>query len=204
VAQDNAFNFYYQDNLDLLTQLGAELVPFSPIKDAALPPNLAGLYIGGGFPEVFAAELAANATLRREILEKLNAGLPAYAECGGLMYLGRSLIDETGREHEMTGFFPHTTAMTKRLQNFGYVELTFAADTVLGPRNTKVKAHEFHHSAIVGNEPDYVINIQKSPTRSWRGGLAKNNVLAAYPHIHFQANPALAEHFIERCREFGG
>lgn len=204
LAQDNAFNFYYQDSLDLLTELGAELVPFSPISDKALPPSLSGLYIGGGFPEVFAKELTANSTLRHEILEKLNAGMPCYAECGGLMYLGNKLTDEAGEEHKMMGFFPHTTAMTKKLQNFGYVELTFTADTVLGPCGTTIKAHEFHHSAIMGDTPNYVMDIQKSPTRAWQGGLTKNNVLAAYPHIHFQANQALAEHFVNKCREYKG
>ncbi len=204
VALDQAFNFYYQDGLELLTVLGAELVPFSPIRDAALPPDLAGLYIGGGFPEIFASELAANVSLRREIAERLNNGLPAYAECGGLMYLGQSLTDFEGREHEMAGFFPHRTAMTKKLQNFGYVELNFARDTVLGPAGTQVRAHEFHHSQIIGPEPEYVMDIKKSPARGWRGGAALKNVLAAYPHIHFQANPALAEHFLSRCRQVRG
>ncbi|UQZ91121.1 cobyrinic acid a,c-diamide synthase [Deltaproteobacteria bacterium Smac51] len=203
LALDNAFNFYYQDGLDLLGELGAELVPFSPVTDENLPPDLAGLYFGGGFPEVFAAELAANTSLRREILTALNNGLPAYAECGGLMYLGKRLTDYDGAEHEMVGFFPHRTAMTKRLQNFGYVEVTFDESTVLGPAGTKVKAHEFHHSKIIGEEPDYVLNIKKSTTRGWRGGVCAKNVLAAYPHIHFHANPALAENFVRQCRQYG-
>ncbi len=200
VAQDEAFNFYYQDGLDLLTELGAELVPFSPIRDAALPPNVAGLYIGGGFPEVFGRELAANTSLRREILERLNQGLPAYAECGGLMYLGKSLTDFAGQSHDMVGFFHHQTAMTEKLQNFGYVEVEFLADTIIGPAGTKVRAHEFHHSKIIGEEPEYVLDLKKSPARSWRGGVLAKNVLASYPHIHFLSCPALAENFLQACR----
>lgn len=201
LALDSAFNFYYQDSLDLMTSLGADLVPFSPIADGHLPSNLDGLYIGGGFPEIFAAELTANESLRAEIRELLDKGLPAYAECGGLMYLSRRLTDLEGRKHWMVGFFPQEAVMTKRLQNFGYVEITFERDTVLGPAGSIIRAHEFHHSIIEGIEPDFALNISKSETRSWRGGLVKNRVLAAYPHLHFCANPALAANFVNACRK---
>ena len=203
VARDRAFNFYYDDGLDLLTDLGAELVFFSPLDDAALPPNLEGLYIGGGFPEVFAAELEANQTMRSQIREALEGGLPAYAECGGLMCLSRSITDFEGREYAMTGFFDQKTAMTKRLQNFGYVSVAFEEDTVLGPAGTMVRAHEFHHSRLEGPEPGYVLEVKKSPARGWRGGLKKKNVLAAYPHLHFHANSALADYFLNQCRKYG-
>ncbi len=202
LARDAAFNFYYQDGLDLLTRLGAELVPFSPLTDPALPPDLDGLYIGGGFPEMFAAELAANENLRREVREALENGLPAYAECGGLMYLGQSLVDLEGRKHWMVGFFPQRTAMTRRLQNFGYATVTFRKDTVLGPAGTAIRAHEFHHSSLEGEEPDYALTVTKSPAKSWVGGLVRNRVLAAYPHLHFYANPAVAAHFLDECRRF--
>lgn len=200
LASDAAFNFYYQDGLDLLSELGAELVPFSPLNDRQLPPGLDGLYLGGGFPEVFAAELAANEGLRAEIREALENGLPAYAECGGLMYLGQRLTDLDGRRHSMVGFFPQETIMTKRLQNFGYVEVVFERDTVLGPAGTRIRAHEFHHSRLEGPEADYALDIRKSETRAWPGGLVKNRVLAGYPHLHFQANPALAANFVAECR----
>jgi len=201
LARDAAFNFYYQDGLDLLSRLGAELTPFSPLADTSLPPDLSGLYLGGGFPEVFATELAANRKLRGEIKEALEGGLPAYAECGGLMYLAKNLVDKTGRTHEMAGFFPITTVMGSGLRNFGYATVTFEADTVLGPTGTRVRVHEFHHSRIEDERPeDYVLKIEKSPDRTWRGGLTRKNVLAAYPHIHFAANPGLAVHFLERCR----
>ncbi|MDR1920300.1 MAG: cobyrinate a,c-diamide synthase, partial [Candidatus Adiutrix sp.] len=148
LALDSAFNFYYEDGLDLLIRLGAELAPFSPMKDSALPPGLSGMYIGGGFPEIFAAELAANRPMLEAVKAALDDGMPAYAECGGLMYLCRSLTDHEGREYEMAGFFPEKTSMTRRLQNFGYVESRFEEDTVLGPAGTKIRAHEFHHSRL--------------------------------------------------------
>ena len=200
VARDRAFNFYYDDGLDLLADLGAELVFFSPLDDAALPSGLDGLYIGGGFPEVFAAALTANSSLRSQIKEALEDGLPAYAECGGLMYLSRAIVDFEGREHPMVGFFDHKTAMTERLQNFGYVSVGFNRDTVLGPAGTLIRAHEFHHSRLEGEEPDYALAVKKSSTRSWPGGLTKKNVLAAYPHLHFWANPAVPDYFLNHCR----
>ncbi|MDR1045084.1 MAG: cobyrinate a,c-diamide synthase, partial [Candidatus Adiutrix sp.] len=199
LALDKAFNFYYQDGLDLLNDLGADLIPFSPLADQALPPDLDGLYLGGGFPEIFAAELAANESLRREIRELLEGGLPAYAECGGLMYLGQRLVDLEGRGHRMVGFFPQETIMTKKLQNFGYVELTFEKDNILGPAGSLVRAHEFHHSRLAGPEPDYAFTARKSESRSWPGGLILRKVLASYPHLHFLANPKTAEHFVAEC-----
>jgi len=200
LARDAAFNFYYQDALDLLVRLGAELVAFSPLADAALPPDLAGLYLGGGFPEIFAKDLAANRGLREEIRLALEDGLPAYAECGGLMYLARTLVDKNGQTFEMAGFFPVTTVMGSRLENFGYATVVFEAATVLGPAGARVRGHEFHHSRIAEGTEDYVLRMEKSPGRVWRGGLARKNVLAAYPHIHFAANPALAANFLENCR----
>jgi cobyrinic acid a,c-diamide synthase len=203
LARDSAFNFYYQDGLDLLTSLGAELAPFSPLADTALPCDLSGLYLGGGFPEIFAAELSANRMLRHEIRQVLEDGLPAYAECGGLMYLAQTMVDKSGRAHEMAGFFPVTTVMASGLRNFGYATAFFEADTVLGPAGTRVRVHEFHHSMIKDEKPeDYVLKMEKSPGREWLGGLARKNVLAAYPHIHFAANPALAANFLENCRKY--
>ncbi len=202
LARDSAFNFYYQDSLDLLEKMGAEIIPFSPLKDASLPPDLDGLYLGGGFPEVFASDLEANSSLRRDISAALESGLPAYAECGGLMYLNRRLVDHEGRAYEMVGFFPHQVVMTKKLQNFGYVEVRFDQGTVLGPAETAIRGHEFHHSRLEGPAPEYVATIKKNETRVWRGGLSRKNVLAAYPHLHFYANPDTAGHFLETCRRY--
>lgn len=202
LARDQAFNFYYQDNLDLLSELGAEIVPFSPLNDPALPLDLDGLYLGGGFPEVFADHLEANLSLRSEILAALEEGLPAYAECGGLMYLNRSLTDLEGREHRMVGFFPGRAVMTPRLQNFGYVELSFQQETVLGPAGTRIKGHEFHHSRLEDLEAPYVAEVRKNALKAWPGALRRKNVLAAYPHLHFWANPQTAVSFINQCHQY--
>ena len=203
LAQDAAFNFYYQDGLDLLTSLGAELVPFSPIKDPKLPPDLAGLYLGGGFPEIFGEKLATNQSLRLEIKEKLDQGLPGYAECGGLMYLCKTLVDHSGASHPMVGFFPHKAKMCARLQNFGYVTVTYDQETILGPAGTTIRAHEFHHSQLeFEGQEQQVATVRKTATRSWAGGLSHKKVLAAYPHLHFWANPKVAENFLTHCRNY--
>jgi cobyrinic acid a,c-diamide synthase len=118
------------------------------------------------------------------------------------MYLARTLVDKSGQEHEMTGFFQVTTFMGDSLGNFGYATVTFEADTVLGPAGTKVRVHEFHHSRIKDENPEYVLKIEKNPSRVWRGGLARQNVLAVYPHLHFAANPDLAVNFLEHCRDY--
>ena len=204
VARDAAFSFYYQDNFDLLTAMGAELVFFSPVHDAALPEALHGLYLGGGFPEVFAADLAANPSMRLSVRTALAGGMPAYAECGGMAYLCASLTDGGGTSYSMAGFFQSRVEMTGKLQPFGYAEVEFTRDTILGPAGTRVRTHEFHYSRLVpeNGETADALTIRKDGAPSWNGGLAKGNVLAAYPHMHFYTAPALARSFLERCAAF--
>ena len=206
VARDTAFSFYYQDNLDLLQAMGAELVFFSPMWDAALPEGCHGLYLGGGFPEVFAATLAQNAGMRAAVREALAGGMPAYAECGGMAYLCKSLTDADGNEFPMAGVFRSRVTMTGKLQRFGYANLEFLRDTLLGPAGARVRVHEFHYSRLIpSEETDGVADclaLQKGDMH-WRGGLATGNVLAGYPHIHFYSNPALARNFLARCAAFG-
>ena len=206
VAQDNAFSFYYQDNLDLLQELGAELVAFSPMQDTALPADLDGLYLGGGFPEVFAARLAANKGMRAAVHSALSQGMPAYAECGGMLYLGRSLVDSAGTPHDMVDFFSFRSEMTKRLQHFGYVEAHFERDCVLAPAGHSVRAHEFHYSRIVEDAvmPLSTLVLRKASGDSWRGGYSCADVFAAYPHIHFHSDTALAKRFVARCLAYQG
>ncbi|KXG78920.1 cobyrinate a,c-diamide synthase [Thermotalea metallivorans] len=205
VAYDKAFHFYYEDNLDLLRSLGANLVFFSPLKDQRLPEDLHGLYFGGGFPEVFGKELAKNVPLRREIREKIQGGIPAYAECGGLMYLTRAIRDMEGQRHEMVGIFDTEARMTERLQRFGYVNITIHGPCVLSKTRTKAKAHEFHRSTLPENlSQEYVYTVEKARNGEkeaiWQCGLKRYNTLAAYAHIHFYCNRQLAENFIENCR----
>ena len=205
VARDAAFSFYYQDNLDLLRAMGAELAFFSPLRDAALPEGCHGLYLGGGFPEVFAAALAQNAPMRSSVRDAVAGGMPAYAECGGMAYLCRSLTDAAGDEYPMAGVFRSRVTMTAKLQHFGYATAEFLRDTILGPAGTRVRVHEFHYSQLLpAEEPGATagcLHLQKDDA-SWRGGLAMETVLAAYPHIHFYSNPSLARNFLSRCAAF--
>jgi cobyrinic acid a,c-diamide synthase len=211
VAWDKAFCFYYRDNLDLLEALGAELVFFSPIKDSELPPDLDGMYIGGGYPEVWAEELQRNISMKSDIKMHIEAGMPVYAECGGLMYMCERLTDIDGRTFEMTGVLPAESHMTGSLKRFGYVEVTLDKDTLLAPAGSKIRAHEFHFSETGimegrGTEAAHDI-IQcyevSNASRSWRCGFRHNKTLAGYAHLHFWSNPAFAEGFIESCKSYG-
>jgi cobyrinic acid a,c-diamide synthase len=186
VAYDKAFRFYYRDNLELLQECGATLHYFSPLDDVHLPDHINALYIGGGYPEVFASGLSFNESMRKEINEKAALGLPVYAECGGLMYLTKAIVDEE-KEFAMAGVFNCTTKMTKSLQRFGYAKLVYQGAETL--------CHEFHHSLTEVNDiPDYELayHLQKpmDSTRQWQCGLSRNNVLAGYAHVHFYSSPS--------------
>lgn len=204
VAMDKAFHFYYQDGLDLLSEMGVELVYFSPLKDSILPA-CDGIYIGGGYPELFAEELEANASMRREIRKLSERGLPIYAECGGLMYLGKSLVSEA-KHYEMVGVFDGVSRMTKGLKRFGYCTALLQRDSVLGRAGTKIRGHEFHHS-VFETEEETIFQIEKQKydgsVDSWSGGYQKRNTLASYLHTHFCSDYGLADHFcrlMEACR----
>jgi cobyrinic acid a,c-diamide synthase len=196
VARDAAFHFYYADNLDLLEEAGAELVPFSPLTDARLP-NVDGLYLGGGYPEEHAAALTANASMRASIRAFAEAGGTIYAECGGLMYLGDALEDAAGA-HPMCGVLPLTTRMTPALRSFGYRDVVTTADTLFGPAGTRWKGHEFHYSELASNALAPVFQ-----TKGWGGegveGWAKGRVLGTYVHAHFGSNGGMVEGFLRGC-----
>lgn len=185
LARDKAFSFYYQANLDVLNAIGVELVPFSPLSDHELPEKLDGLYIGGGFPEVFKSELEANVSMRQSVRAALENGLPCYAECGGMMYLSQR-IDGA----EMVGFLPQVCRMTDRLQRFGYV---LVADLKTG---RTYPAHEFHHAATeAAGEAAYDFEIRKAsrPELCWPGGMHKGNTTAGFAHLHFLSHPEWME-----------
>lgn len=185
VAYDKAFSFYYKENLELLEELG-EVIFFSPIKDKRLPHNIDFLYIGGGYPEIFSKELRDNVDMRNDIKNALEAGLKCYAECGGLMYLTKSINDE-----EMVGFFNGNTYLTKNLKNFGYAELKISNSNSTLPLGMKINCHEFHTSGV---ELEEVKTFEVSKTmydntvKSWECGYTKNNTLAGFPHVHFWGN----------------
>ena len=201
VARDESFSFYYRSTLEVLAALGAELRYFSPMKDSSLPDNIDGLYLGGGFPEVFAGKLSANRSLLEDINRKLGAGLHCYAECGGFMYLTESIAGKNGEMHPMAGFFDGHTIMTDRLQRFGYVDIEFTADNVLGKAGQSARGHEFHHSLVEGITcpTTYLIKSALSGSQ-WHCGYRRANTLAAYAHIDFWGYPDLARHFLDMCR----
>ena len=207
VARDNAFCFYYPDNLDLLAASGAELVFFSPMADTRLPADLDGLYFGGGYPELAADQLAANADLRNQIRLMSQAGMPIYAECGGFMYLCEALMAQDHNHYAMVGCFPFETRMHSRLKALGYREITLTADTIIGPAGTTIRGHEFHYSAIEAIQPylDTVyhvadrIGVDKLP-----GGYVTNRTLGSYTHLHFGSQPQVARHFANACTDYRG
>jgi cobyrinic acid a,c-diamide synthase len=205
VARDRAFCFYYPENLELLAQRGAELVFFSPLEDRELPADLDGIYLGGGYPELYAEQLAGNEGLKQALKKSAAGGLPIYAECGGLMYLARDLRDLEGRTFPMAGVFPFSVQMLPRLKALGYREVTLTGAGLLGPSGTTARGHEFHYSEIVG-QPDGVPCLYRlTPRRGGEAvseGYSANNVLASYVHLHFGSNPEVARHLVASCREY--
>jgi len=206
VAKDEAFNFYYQDNLDILSHLGANIVTFSPLRDKELPKGVDGLYIGGGFPEVFASDLSNNKSLKKSIYQKAEYGLPIYAECGGLMYLIKSLMDFKKRKFSMVGVFKCSVSMGDRLHRMGYVNVRVIKDNILGKEGDRIRAHVFHWSRLVNvpKNSSFAYKIIKDKNNVFYDGLMKRNVLASYAHLHFAANKKFARNFINSCRKFNG
>jgi len=197
VARDAAFCFYYEDNLDLLRAAGAELVFFSPLADSRLPPDLAGLYLGGGYPELHGATLAANRSLREQIRSRAAAGLPVYGECGGFIYLCEAVRTADGAEYPMAGVFPVRARMRERLVRLGYCRARVGANT-LWPAGLELAGHEFHYSET---EPmpasiprAYILDDGREE------GYCLHNTLAGYLHLHLGATPEAARHFVEFCR----
>ncbi len=195
LAWDEAFCFYYQDNLDMLTQAGAELVLFSPIHDQALPENLDGLYLGGGYPELHAAELAANQGLREQILAFSRAGRPVYAECGGFMYLTESLVDGAGQKHAMVGVYPVQAKMQPKLSSLGYRRVEMQCTTILAPQGTVCYGHEFHYSNI-DPMPEQVQRCFLLDDQRTEGYLM-DKTLASYVHLHWGRTPERVQTFIQ-------
>lgn len=205
VARDRAFCFYYPDNLELLRRGGAELVEFSPLRDPTLPPEVHGLYLGGGYPELAAAELAANLSFLADLRAKAAAGLPIYAECGGLMYLGKEIRDLQGTAHAMAGILPLRFRMRPRLAALGYREVTLTAETLLGPAGTTLRGHEFHYSDIVAEEAPLERVYRLTPRRGGPGaleGFSRGNILASYVHLHFGSRPEAAAALVAACQKF--
>lgn len=205
VARDKAFCFYYQENLRRLEEAGAELVFFSPVWDKDLIDGLSGLYIGGGYPELYARRLSENKSMLEAIHYFGLAGKPVYAECGGLMYLSRSLEDLEGRVWPMAGLLPITVKMSTWLRSLGYRHVITLEDSPLGPAGIEARGHEFHYSDIVNVEEKGDIKSMyrvsgRRLSKDREYGYMAGNVLASYIHLHFGSNPELARGFVKSCR----
>jgi cobyrinic acid a,c-diamide synthase len=206
LARDQAFGFYYPDDLAAFEAAGAELVPFDTLKDAALPAALDGLFIGGGFPEVFMAELQANASLRQQIAAAIEAGLPVYAECGGLMYLARS-ISWQGRTCRMVGAIAGDVTMHDKPVGRGYVTLRASADAPWpGLREQpgfRQRGHEFHYSSLdnLAHDTRFAWQVERGHgVDGQHDGLLHRNVLGSYAHLRNISEQGWVHHFVDFVR----
>ncbi|HMK56454.1 MAG TPA: cobyrinate a,c-diamide synthase [Dissulfurispiraceae bacterium] len=208
IARDIAFSFYYDENLDLLRESGAEIVTFSPLWDSELPPNINALYIGGGYPELHAEQLSANSSMIESIRAWASSGRPVYAECGGLMYLSKGIRDFGGHLFDMTGIFPFETEMQKRRSGLGYREITLKEPCILGRAGATLRGHEFHYSAVASGQDVAISGLKKiydivDAQGSSLGceGYSIGSALASYVHIHFGSNQRSARHFVNFIKE---
>lgn len=197
IALDAAFCFYYEDNLRLLRENGALLIPFSPLLDKKLPEGIQGLVLGGGYPELYAEELEKNAAMRNAIRNALQEKMPVIAECGGFMYLHRELVDEKGLSHAMCGFLPGKCVYRGKLVRFGYVEVREKQPHFL-KEGTCISGHEFHYYDSEDNGADCVAKKPVSG-KSWDCVHETDFVYMGFPHLYYPSNPAFAEHFVEAC-----
>jgi cobyrinic acid a,c-diamide synthase len=205
VLRDAAFQFYYEENLEALTEAGANLVMIDALHAPALPADLDGLYIGGGFPETSARQLADNASFRRSVRERIEDGLPVYAECGGLIFLGRSILLD-GQEFPLADVFPVTFAIGTKPQAHGYSTFVVEGTNSFYPEGIRVKGHEFRYSTVHrwdGNTEELVLSMERGTGfAGGRDGLVKKNTLALYTHVMASGTPQWVSGFIDAARKF--
>jgi cobyrinic acid a,c-diamide synthase len=202
LAEDEAFNFYYPDNLDMLEQAGVKIQRFSPLHDDTVP-DCQMIWLGGGYPEVHAARLAANFSMRESLKQAHQRRIPLYAECGGLMYLGESLTDGEGETHAMCGVLPGHSQMGKRLTRFGYCEATARQDTLLASKGETLRGHEFHYSDFSGPLPaalDCCKWRDGVAISRWQGGIQHQATFASYLHVHFAQRPEMLNRWLKLAR----
>lgn len=200
VAKDAAFNFYYEENLELLRAYGATLHYFSPLQNEEVPEIAQGLYIGGGFPEEFADQLAKNEAGKQSIRDAVERGLPTLAECGGFMYLTEEIVNRQGQVFPMLGIIPGRVRMQDKLAALGYREITGVKGNFLVNEEEQAKGHEFHYSTYEGDHtsPAY---FSESRFRSQQEGYLHKNIVAGYTHFHFASNPQLVKNWLTACLE---
>jgi len=204
VAYDDAFNFYYPENFELIAEQGGEVVPFTLLDDAHLPNPVHGIYLGGGFPAIFAPRLAANGHMLEAVRRAHEHGIPIYGECGGLMYLAQHVQTPDGRQHQMAGVLPIDVEMESGLRHVGYRQIMTLEDNVLASRGQFFRGHEFHWSRVLRTNgtvrPAYRMSDAQGEIIGFEGFVAPN-LLASCVQLHFGQNPVLVEHFVRRCRE---
>ncbi|MGM0836394.1 MAG: cobyrinate a,c-diamide synthase [Bacillota bacterium] len=202
VAFDRAFNFYYQENLELLQAYGAELVYFSPLNGEALPDGVQGLYLGGGFPEEYVDILASQIRVKESIQNAIQEGIPTFAECGGFMYLCDALTTVDGRKQPMVGIIFGEVTMQEKLAAIGYREVCAEHGNCLMTKGEIAKGHEFHYSTFLPGEDHQFAYETKGTRGKQKEGYVRGNLVAGYTHIHFASNPKLVENWINRCLEW--
>lgn len=202
IAMDAAFTFYYDDNLDLLRRLRAELIPFSPMKDERLP-EVDGLLLGGGYPELYLSELSGNDSMRRSVRRAAEAGMPILAECGGFQYLQQAICSRGGESFPMAGVLPGESRMTDRLVRFGYIECESGETGCAGflTPGHSVRGHEFHYSDSTENGAAWHAR-KPSGSREWDCMVCTETITAGYPHLYYPSDPAFAENFVRACRRY--
>lgn len=201
VARDKAFCFYYEENLELLRAMGARLRFFSPLKDSVLPAGVSGLYLGGGYPELYGRILSENSSMRESIRRAVGGGLPCIAECGGFLYLKEWLEDGDGNRWSMAGVLPGGSKNQGRLGRFGYIQVTARKAGLLGPEGTAFRAHEFHHWDSEENGSDFLAE-KPLGNRSWDCGFTEKSLYAGFPHLYFYSNPSMAWNFLLKAAEW--
>ena len=203
VALDEAFNFYYKDNVDLLSLKGAEIAYFSPVHDREIP-EVDGLILGGGYPEFYPGELSDNGSMRKSIAEASAKGMPIYAECGGMMYLTRALEDPDGKRYDMVGVMDGVASM-KHIRTIGYVVGQFEKDTPIGSKGNFFKGHEFHYSVLteVSPEAKFAYRMDRGiGIKDGLDGMLVNNTLGSYTHLHAASYLPFAKNFVDACVEY--
>lgn len=201
IAKDKAFSFYYEDNLELLEEMGIELIAFSPLVDKKLPEGIQGLILGGGYPEVYAKQLAENIQMKAAIKHAIENKLPCIAECGGFMYLQERLTFLDNESYEMVGALRGESHMTKRLMRFGYIQLEAQKDNLLSKKGDWLRAHEFHYSDSSYNGESFKA-IKSGKNIVWECIEANESLFAGYPHIHFYSHLNMAKSFVEACKKY--
>lgn len=198
VAKDEAFCFFYRDNLELLASLGAKIEYFSPLSDAEPPKNTDGFLFCGGYPELHAEELSENQTMRTKIRDNIRQGMPVLAECGGYMYLSESMEDMDGNVYPMVQAVPGNVYRTKKLGRFGYITLTPNTKDTFRNGGNPVRGHEFHYfdSTDCGSAWHAAKPLRK---RNWECIHATKRMMAGFPHLYYMASPHLALEFLEQC-----